>query len=103
LADKLSKYVKQGGNLVFVPGEKTKTESYQKLFQSLGLAVNVRSNQNELVSQLALPDIKNPFFQNIFTELDRRMQMPRAGANLSWSRSDADLLFFKNGSRFLSQ
>lgn len=103
LADKISKYVKQGGNLIFIPAEKPKPEAYQEMFQRLGLAVKINDTQSPVVSQLALPDLKNPFFQNIFSELDRRMQMPKASANLSWSRSDADLLVFKNGARFLSQ
>src|SRR5688572_5923362 len=103
LADKLSKYAKQGGNLVFIPAEKAKAEVYQDLFQSLGLAIKGNLGQSPIVSQMALPDLKNPFFKNIFAELDRRMQMPLASADLSWSRSDADLLAFKNGTKFLSQ
>ncbi len=103
LADKLSKFVKAGGNLVFIPAEKKGSYTYSVFFQGLGLAITETNANNAAVSQLALPDLKNPFFRNIFTELDKRMQMPRAGSSLTWSRSDADLLNFKNGSKFLSQ
>ncbi|WP_225307058.1 BatA domain-containing protein [Adhaeribacter soli] len=103
LADNLSKYVKNGGNLIIIPAEKTAENGYSNIFQSLGIPVRNAAEDQTKVSQLALPDVKNPFFRNIFTELDKRMQMPRAPKYLQWQRSDAGLLNFKDGSGFLAQ
>ncbi|WP_234462393.1 BatA domain-containing protein [Adhaeribacter terrigena] len=101
LQDNLKKYVKDGGNLILIPNQKTSVAVYSKMFNDLGLPVKVSSDT--AVSQLALPDIKNPFFRNIFSSLDKRLQMPRTPKVLTWPRADADLLVFKNGSNFLSQ
>lgn len=101
LADNLNKYVKQGGNLVIIPSAKNNEAAYARFFSSLGLPL--QPTTDTAVSQLALPDIKNPFFRNIFSSLDKRLQMPRAPKVMSWPRSDADLLVFKNGSNFLSR
>ncbi|MFC5269549.1 BatA domain-containing protein [Adhaeribacter terreus] len=101
LLDNLNKYVKEGGNLMIIPNGEKKGISFSKLFSSLGLPVIV--SNDTAIAQLALPDIKNPFFRNIFSSLDKRLQMPRAPKMLTWPRSDDDLLVFKNGSNFLSQ
>ena len=105
LADNLAKFVKKGGSIAFIPAQKPEEKGYDILFQNLGLPVKVAggSGSENAVSQLALPDLKNPFFRNIFAELDQRLQMPKAPKLLSWPRSDADLLSFKNGRSFLSQ
>lgn len=103
LADNLSKFVKNGGNLVFIPARKTDGSAYQQLLQNLGIPVRLIGTTDGAISQLALPDVKNPFFRNIFTELDKRMQMPRSPKVLSWQRSDEGLLSFKDGSGFLAR
>jgi hypothetical protein len=102
LADNLAKFVKKGGNLAIIPAEKTIEKGYGSLFENLGIPVRQIGGAEGNVSQLALPDIKDPFFRNIFAELDKRLQMPRSPRMLSWPRSDSDLLTFKNGSSFLS-
>lgn len=103
LADKLNKYVRAGGKLVFIPAPEIKTADYRAFFDRTGLPVTNVKTTNESAAQLALPDLKNPFFRNIFAEMDRRLQMPKSPVNLSWQRSDADMLVFKNGRKFLSQ
>lgn len=101
VADKLNKFVKAGGNLLIIPSAEKNAAGYQELFRSFGLAISTQPG-NSLVSQLALPDLKNPFFRNIFAEMDKRMQMPKAFSQLAWPRSDNELLVFKNGNKFLS-
>jgi hypothetical protein len=51
---------------------------------------------------LALPDNRNPFFQNIFDEQNRKIVLPKAAKVWRWFRSANDILKFKDGDRFLS-
>ncbi|HSI89881.1 MAG TPA: BatA domain-containing protein, partial [Adhaeribacter sp.] len=103
LRDNLKKYVAAGGSLVIVPAEKREAADYNALFQGFGLPVSGTDKNEGLVYQLALPDLQDPFFRNVFSDLDKRLQMPAAPGILNWRRADADILKFRNGAPFLSR
>lgn len=107
VADNLRKYVAEGGNLVIIPAGSADRASYSRFFGGLGLgAVNWRTTQatdgSDSQKELAPPDVRNPFFRNIFAEDTRGIQMPQASQLLTWSRSSANILRYKAGGDFLS-
>ncbi|MDQ4141535.1 MAG: hypothetical protein M3142_13580 [Bacteroidota bacterium] len=104
LADNLRSFVQEGGNVLIIPGENVDYTSYQSFLAKLQLSnVQLAQNQQGLSkSLLAYPEIRNPFFQNIFSEPSRNTVLPQATRVWHWNRSGNDILSFKEGGSFLS-
>ena len=102
-AENLRKFVRDGGNVVFIPGENEKNDQAAFL-QRLGLgqvrklAVAAEPVQKEL----AQPEKHNPFFDGIFESEQKRLVMPKSAPVLHWNRSTNDLLEFRDKNKFLS-
>ncbi|PSR54564.1 hypothetical protein AHMF7605_14120 [Adhaeribacter arboris] len=104
LADNLRAFVQDGGNVLIIPADKLDYSSYQSLLAKLQLS-NVQLVQNQQgisKSLLAYPEIRSPFFQNIFSEQNRNTILPQATRLWHWNRSGSDILSFKEGGSFLS-
>ncbi|QMU30360.1 BatA domain-containing protein [Adhaeribacter radiodurans] len=104
LADNLRSFVQDGGNILIIPGDKVNYNSYQSFLAKLQLS-NVQLVQNQQgasKSLLAYPEIRNPFFQNIFSEQNRNTILPQGTRLWRWNRSASDILSFKEGGSFLS-
>ncbi len=85
--------------LVLVPQQDFKGTELLKVF---GLNNVTQYNQTSEKIKLQTPDIKNPFYENIFKNIDRNMEMPSAQLFLNW-RSGQSLLSYNNGYPFLSR
>lgn len=106
-AENLEEYVRGGGNVAFIPANKSEASAYATFFQRLGLS-NIRyqsigNNNAPVQMELAALDVNNPFFKNIFEANAAKMKMPAAAPVLTWNRSSADILKFRNGNNFLSE
>ncbi|MDQ3291132.1 MAG: hypothetical protein M3Q05_07565 [Bacteroidota bacterium] len=104
LADNLRTFVQDGGNVLIIPDEKVDYSSYQSFLAKLQLS-NIQLTQNQQgvgKSLLAYPELRNPFFQNIFSEQSRNTILPQATRLWRWNRSGNDILSFKEGGSFLS-
>jgi hypothetical protein len=102
LIDNLKKFVANGGKLAFVPSEKLKANNYAVFFQTFGLPISQLATISA-PSALAKPDLKNPFFRNIFSQLDNRMEMPAVPQSLNLTRPELEILKYRNGNNFLSR
>ncbi|GEO07390.1 hypothetical protein AAE02nite_50540 [Adhaeribacter aerolatus] len=106
-AENLEEYVRGGGNVAFIPANTGNANSYATFFQRLGLN-NIRyqpiaGTTAPVPVELAALDVNNPFFTNIFEANATKMKMPGAAPVLSWNRSSADILKYRNGGNFLSE
>ncbi|QNF34603.1 BatA domain-containing protein [Adhaeribacter swui] len=104
LADNLRAFVQEGGNVLLIPAAKANVGSYQEFMRKLQLTSvqPMAGNQENKKSLLAYPDIRNSFFQNIFSEPSRNTILPSATKAWRWNRSASDILHFKEGGSFLS-
>lgn len=66
------------------------------------LGQQVRSTRGGEKLSLDNPEISNPFFENIFTEIDNKSEMPLAKNAITWDGSGINLLKSKNGTPFLT-
>lgn len=97
LSVELTNHVSNGRSVLLIPGTKPAMESYQNLIPSIrtippdsaGIAV-------------AMPDLSNPFFENIFESTDANFEMPIARTLLRWSGQQSNLLLLRNNQDFLS-
>lgn len=107
LRSSIRNVVQQGGSVVIVPpASAAGRPSYIQLFQELGL----NSIQWEPVSasgpvlrEVAMPDLRNPFFQEVFTGPTRQAVLPKAAPVLRWSRSGNEILRLRDGDGYLAQ
>lgn len=107
--DNLHDFVKAGGHLLLFPSEKPETEKLREFSGNLKLpqinmseeAANPDSLMNEKYG-LQPPDKANPFFTNIFNEVDEKMNMPNSIPVISWTGGGTDILSFKTGRPFIS-
>jgi len=98
LAGALRSFLEEGGSVALIPAPNPDAASYESLMPSL----NMSASQTTQKRQLAMPDLDNPFYQNIFEERVERFNMPEASALLSWQNRSGDLLAFSNGDPYLS-
>ncbi|WP_439879914.1 BatA domain-containing protein [Pontibacter sp. MBLB2868] len=104
IAKTAANFVKAGGTLVLIPPAKGDQSGYSSLFQELNISAAFSGvGQEGAKTSLEAPDPNNPFFRNIFSEFDAKMQMPTSIRGMVWSRASDDILKFKGGAPFLSR
>ena len=107
LRDNLRRAVQQGGSLVVVPPTSTTARaSYSQLFRDLGLGAlqwETAPSGAPVLSDVAMPDLQNPFFRNVFSGRTRQTALARAAPVLRWSRSENTILQLRNGDGYLAQ
>lgn len=96
LRSQVEKLLKLGKSVIFVPNG-----GLNGTYQLAGIRITKDSSSNKI--PLALPDIRNPFFENIFESLAKDTQMPDATSAYSWSGNGLVLLEDKTGQPYLSQ
>lgn len=94
----LQDFKKAGGTLVLIPSKNPDIDSYNRLF---GINV-VRAETNLTSAKLVSPDIRNPFFKDVFVESDKAFEMPEAKNIITWNARGMNLLIHKDGRPFLS-
>ncbi len=99
----VSGYMQAGGTVLVIPAVNADANSYRSLFQALSIPASVSAAAAGNKSIIAAPELESPFFRNIFSDYDAKMQMPAAARQVAWSRAAEDILKFRNGSPFLSR
>lgn len=94
LKAQIEKHLVEGKTVVFIPSEKA--PSYQ--FATTTVARDSSSSK----VLLSIPDLKNPFFENIFESISEEAQMPEVSSMYNWQTNDIQLLKTKTGQAFLS-
>lgn len=94
----LKTYAASGNNLVVIP---TSNFDQYSFLEDLGFSSvsNIYQPNNKPV-KLQSPDLKNPFFRNVFKNMNKDISMPEAEMYLKW-KSGQQLLSFINGYPFL--
>jgi hypothetical protein len=98
LQQSLRTYLEGGGTVLVIPSSQPDLASYRGLLQLPALAVAPASQS----ADLDYPDVRNPFFENVFEEPTTRMAMPSAHRILTWGDDRSAILRFKNEQPFLS-
>ena len=93
-----SDFLKKGKSVFIIPAAVPDSLSIQSI---LGTKVNRITKGVKLA--LDNPDLSNPFFENIFTELNSKSEMPLGNTVISWNSIGTDLLRIKNNLPFLTQ
>lgn len=86
-------------SFLVVPSEKPDVKSYRALLQ-LPVAVTAKVSTQE---KLAVPDFKNPFFDNVFEERSPALEMPVARPLLEWGTDPSAVLRWRDGTPVLSK
>lgn len=97
----LNAYLQAQGTLLFFPGLEPDINSYQHVLSNYRLSFWKNPEQAQV--ELEKPDVRNPFFENIFEEAPQAMAMPKAFPKLLWGTDRSSILRFKTGEPFLSQ
>ena len=93
----LNNYTGQGGSLFIIPGENPELNSYRNLLPSISPVINDTSRV-----RISMPDLSDPFYENIFESTNERIEMPDALPILNWRAQQMDLLKLRNNLNFLS-
>jgi len=88
----------KGKSVFVIPAKNPDSLSIQTL---LGQGVKTLEKGAKLA--LENPDVSNPFFENIFTEIDNKTEMPDATNIITWSPVGINILKTKNGLPFLTK
>jgi hypothetical protein len=100
----VSKFVQEGGSLLVIPPLRPEDPSYKMTLEKLGV-FGLRYQPSEIVP-LKQPDVKLPFFQDVFEvsgKSEDQVNMPAAANVWSWSKAGNVLLSLRNDQPFLSQ
>ena len=97
LSLELNNYINQGGSVCVIPGENIDLDSYKNLLPSLTSVVKDTS-----MVDISMPDLSDPFYENIFESTNEQIDMPEALPILNWRGQQFDLLTLKNNLNFLS-
>lgn len=105
LRDGLHAVVKRGGSVVVVPSALSAgRESYQRLFRELGLGTVQWETANAApeLRDVAMPNVREPFFRDVFGAQQQAVTMPRVSPVLHWSRTGTDILRLRDGESYLA-
>jgi len=97
LSLELNNYIEQGGSLFIIPGENPELNSYRNILPTITPVMNDTSRV-----AISMPDLSNPFYENIFESSNERIEMPDALPILNWRAQQMDLLKLRNNLNFLS-
>ncbi|SMD33239.1 N-terminal double-transmembrane domain-containing protein [Reichenbachiella faecimaris] len=95
LKAQVEKQLREGKSVIFIPkGEEASA------YQFAGILV--KRDSSAIKTPMAIPDLKNPFFANIFESISSDTQMPEVSALYNWSSSEVPLLKTKTNQSYLS-
>lgn len=94
LKAQIEKQLSDGKSVIFIPNIEAPSYSIA--------GTNIRKDSSARKTPLAIPDIKIPFFENIFESISSDTQMPDVSANFQWSGNEIRLLKTKTGQSILS-
>ncbi len=94
----LNNFIETGGSVFIIPGTNPVINSYKNLLASINLITNDTSRVN-----ISMPDLSDPFYENIFENINEQIDMPNALPMLTWSGQQSNLLKFRNNLNFFSE
>lgn len=103
LLETLIGFTRQGGTVVLFPGSLPNTEKYSDLLQSVSIQKITSDTSDRYSNRIANPDLKNPFFQDVFEKEDKNLNLPYAFPTIKPSVQGLNILKLKNGLPYLSQ
>jgi hypothetical protein len=97
LSLELNNHIDQGGSVLIIPGKNADISGYQYLVPSARAATADTTRIS-----IAMPDLNDPFFENIFESSNERFDMPNALPVISWGGQQLNLLKLRNNLNYLS-
>jgi hypothetical protein len=98
LLAQLKQQLQKGKSAIFIPS------SMQTPLDNLGISMYKIEDENDTLKiPLKVPDINNPFFENIFESITEDTKLPNTAVVYHWNENDIPLLQTKTGKSFLSQ
>ena len=95
----LSEYLDSYGVLSIIPSADVDIDGYLQLLPN----INLRLADSTRLVDMALPDLNNPFFEDVFEGQNQNMKMPSATSRWSWFNDRDAILRMGNGDPFLSR
>jgi hypothetical protein len=108
LTEAINKALRNGQSVAVFPAVRPDAASYNSMLVANG-AGTVELVKNDSLStgitqQLAVPDLRNPFYEGVFENASSpNTTMPFANRVLKWNQPGQKILTYKGGSSFLSQ
>ncbi len=105
LRDGLLAVLKRGGSVVVVPAAAAEARAaYQQLFRQLGMGAAQweQTPTKPELRKVALPNLQEPFFRDVFSAQSRTATMPRVAPVLRWARTGTDILKLRDGESYLA-
>lgn len=105
LRDGLQAVLKRGGSVVVVPTAAPEAHAaYQQLFRQLGMGAAQweQTAPKPELREVALPNLREPFFRDVFSAQPRTATMPRVAPVLRWARTGTDILKLRDGESYLA-
>ncbi len=106
MREELQKFTLNGGSVLIFPNNLPDIAKYAEVLSPLGVrglqAEKIDSLGKNSAKTLLPPNINNPFYESIFEQNPKNIDMPYANAVMSWLGVSTQLLGFKNGKSFLS-
>lgn len=106
LREALVAVVQRGGSVVVVPTANSQVhESYTQLLRALGVGgVEWESvATTRMKQQVAMPDLRSPFFKEVFGAQPRQVTLPEVSPVLRLTSGGTDILRLRDGESFLSE
>ncbi len=97
LATNINSFMANGGAVLLIPSENMQLNSFSFLE---GFSM-IRSSAEPALSQFSQPDIENPLFSDVFTELQSNIELPSARAEYLLPSQQSTLINLRNGTPFL--
>ncbi len=102
LSDVLQRRVQEGATLVLFPGGDPDVVSYGNLLQRVRVDAFNADTSDKKGYVLASPDVRDPFFKDVFEKEDKNLNLPYAYPVIKSSVKGKEILGFRNGLSFLS-
>jgi hypothetical protein len=107
LRDALVGVVRRGGSVVVVPpAEAAGQENTTQLLQALGVGgvqwKSVGAGQ-PVLEEVAMPDLRDFFFRDVFGPQPRQVALPQVAPILSFGRGGTDILRLRDGDSYLAE
>jgi hypothetical protein len=102
LIENCRSFVEKGGSLVVFPGKNSEISKLNNLIAPLQVSESKVDTSQKKEYELEYPDLRNPFFKDVFEKNEKGVQMPYALPNIKTGNAYQVLLRYKNGTPFLS-
>lgn len=97
LSESLNNRLAAGGTILLVPSEDADLSSYQRL-EAMPLEA---SGTLSSPTSFSVPDVENPYFSDVFSELDGNIELPSASLAYAFNRQGQAIISLRNGLPFL--